>query len=328
MKSKLHPNCSPACPGHKNHPQPRRYVEPTVEDWQEWADRLWERYSGNSVAQEAIPVEHLSPAHRNPAGQGEVAENQEEVAETQEEVAMNQEEEIATNQEEVEVVMNQEEEAATNQEEVEVGMNQEEEAVVNQEEVAAYQEWEGGDENVAGPSELRVSFSTVHRVLVDRSTSPARLPPRIRTILSNPESAYIIETPWVNPTHFSGTAFFTDPVTVAFVEDPSRRTNKTNAQRHDSWMCSHLNISDAWHEHFIRNFPKLAFTVNKERIWWEWVSYDPFALINPHTHKIGNLTARCCARFGRKDRPRLLRQAYTVGRLQAGPSGWRRSDVG
>jgi hypothetical protein len=294
MKSKLHPNCSLACPGHKNHPQPRRYVKPTVEDWEQWADRLWERYSGNSAAQGAIPAEHLSSAHRNPAGHGEVAENQEEAAETREEVAM----------------------------------NQEEEAVVNQEEVAAYQEQEGGDENVAGPSELRVSFSTVHRVLVDRSVSPACLPPRMRTILSNPESAYIIETPWVNPTHFSGTAFFTDPVTVAFVEDPSRRTNKTNAFRRDSWMCSHLNISDAWHEHFIRNFPKLAFTVNKERIWWEWVSYDPFDMINPHAHKIGNLTARCRARFGRKDRPRLLRQAYTVGRLQAGPSGWTRSDMG
>lgn len=296
MKSKLHPNCSPACPGHKNHLQPRRYVEPTVEDWQEWADRLWERYSGNSAAQGAIPAEYLSPAHWNPAGHGEVAENQEEVAETQEEVAMNQEEEAATNQDEVEVVMNQEEEAA-----------------VNQEEVAAYQGQEGEDENVAGPSELRVSFSTIRRVLVDRSVSSACLPPCMHTILSNSDSAYIIETLWVNPTHFSGTAFFTDPVTVAFVEDPSRRTNKTSALRRDSWMCSHLNISDAWHEHFIRDFPKLAFTVNKERIWWEWVSYDSFNLINPHAHKIGNLTARCRAHLGRKDRPRLSRQAYTVG---------------
>jgi len=47
-----------------------------------------------------------------------------------------------------------------------------------------------------------------------------------------PDRADIIETPWVNPTISWGLLFFTDPLTVAFVEDPTRRTTKTNAQRY------------------------------------------------------------------------------------------------
>jgi hypothetical protein len=73
MKSKLHPNCSPPCLGHPNHPQHKRYTEPTVEDWNKWADQLWVRYKHNPAAQAAIPAEYLSPASH-----GEVAVNQEE----------------------------------------------------------------------------------------------------------------------------------------------------------------------------------------------------------------------------------------------------------
>jgi hypothetical protein len=153
---------------------------------------------------------------------------------------------------------------------------------VNPEEV----EQEGGvgpDDNtsIAGPSNPGLSFSAVGRVLVDRSVSTASLPPRMRTTPANPDRADIIVTPWVNPNHFLGTSFFTDPLTVAFVEDPTRRTTKTNAQKYDSWMCSNLDISDAWHQHFIQHFPKLAFGPNNEQgLWWEWVSYAPFNLTN------------------------------------------------
>ena len=218
MKSKLHPNCSPACRGHLGHPQFQRYVELTAEDWNEWADRLWERYPSNSAAQAAIPAEYLSAAYRTPASHGEGAVNVEE------------------------------------------------------------QELEGGagpDENtsVAGPSNPGVNFSAVGRVLVDRSVSTASLPPRMRMAPAKPEHANIIETPWVNPDHFLGTSFFTDPLVIAFVEDPTRRTTKTNAGRGDSWMCGNLSISNEWHQRFIKQFPKLAFGANNGvGLWWEWVS--------------------------------------------------------
>ena len=218
MKSKLHPKCTPVCQGHLEHPQHQRYVELTAADWNEWADRLWERYPGNSAAQAAIPAEYLSAAYRAPTSHGETAVNEVE------------------------------------------------------------QELEGGagsDENtgVAGPSNPGLSFSAVGRVLVDRSVSPASLPPRMRAGPAGPERVDIIETPWVNPNHFLGTSFFTDPLVVVFVEDPTRRTTKTNASRSDSWMCGNLSISNTWHQHFIKEFPKLAFGANNEvGLWWEWVN--------------------------------------------------------
>ena len=220
MKSQLHPKCSPACPGHRNHPQSQRYVEPTPADWTEWADQLWVRYSKNAAARAAIPAEYLSPAYRTAAG--------------------------------------------------------DEEAAVNQED--EQQEDAGPDLNagIAGPFDPSLRFAAVGRLLVDRGVSPACLPPRMRGTPAPPDSAsaHIVETPWVNPTHFSGTCFFTDPVIVAFVEDPTRQTTKSNAQRHDSWMCSNLNISDTWHTRFMQHFPKLAFgpTDSPQRFWWEWVS--------------------------------------------------------
>jgi len=229
MRSKLHPNCSPACLGHLDHPQHQPYVEPTVEDWNEWADRLWYRYPGNSAAQAAIPAEYLN---RTPANQ-----------------------------------------ASTPEEEDQEG-------------------GAGPDENpsIAVPSDTGLSFSAVGRVLVDRSVSTCSLPPRMRMTPANPDRADIIETPWVNPNHFLGTSFFTDPLTVAFVEDPTRRTTKTNAQRYDSWMCSNLNISDAWHKRFIRDFPKLAFGPNnKQGLWWEWVSCASFDLTNAPAERSGTL---------------------------------------
>lgn len=226
MKSKLHPNCTPACPGHLDHPQHRPYVEPTVEDWSEWADRLWDRFPGNSAAHAAIPAEYLSAAYRNPASRGAAAVNPEE-------------------------------------EEQEGGV--------------------GPDENtgIAGPSNPGLSFAAVGRVLVDRSVSTASLPPRMRMTPAIPDRSDIIETPWVNPSHFFGTSFFTDPLTVAFVEDPTRRTSKTKAYRNDSWMCSNLPISDAWHQRFMKHFPKLVFgSANQQGVWWEWVSYASFNLTN------------------------------------------------
>jgi hypothetical protein len=205
---------------------------PTVEDWKEWADQLWDRYSTDSAARAAIPAEYLSAAYQTPASLGEAAVNPEE---------------------------------------------------------------EGGagpDDNtiVAGPSNPGLSFSAVGRVLVDRSVSTASLPPRMRTTPANPDRIDIIETPWVNPSHFLGTSFFTDPLIVAFVEDPTRRTTKTNAERHNSWMCSNLNISNTWHKRFIQHFPKLAFGPNNQkRLWWEWVSYASFNLTNAAAERWGTL---------------------------------------
>jgi hypothetical protein len=152
--------------------------------------------------------------------------------------------------------------------------NNSESAVVNEED--DLEEQEGGAEPDsegarAGPSGSSISFAAVGCLLVDRAVSPACLPPRMA---SPPPSADRVEMPWVNPTHFSGTSFFTDPIVIAFVEDPTRQTTRTRTHRNDSWMCGNLNISDAWHHHFMQYFPKLAFgqTNNQPRLWWEWVS--------------------------------------------------------
>jgi hypothetical protein len=88
--------------------------------------------------------------------------------------------------------------------------------------------------NIAGPSDLGVSFPSVGRMLVDCVVSPACLLPRMHMISASPDPANTntIEMPWVNSTHFAGTPFYTDPIIITFVEDPTRQTTKTNAQRH------------------------------------------------------------------------------------------------
>ena len=110
-------------------------------------------------------------------------------------------------------------------------------------------------------------------VLVDHSVSTASLPPRMCMAPANPEHVNIIEMPWVNPDHFLRTSFFTDHLVIAFVEDSTQRTTKTNVGRGDSWMCGNLSISNGWHQRCIKQFPKLAFRANNEvGLWWEWVS--------------------------------------------------------
>lgn len=246
MKSKLHPSCTSACPGHLDHPNKGQSAKPTSQDWNKWADAIRVRYSNNDAALAAIPTLKVSAALQK--------------------------------------------EAVTDDEEKQEAEAEEKESEEENDENNGIDNYGGnvGDEQFTPPQTDRTpgsapfSPTAAERSLVDHAVSPVNqssdntpLPSLATYPTPSPfQRLDDFETPWVEPSHFSGTTFFTHPLIVAFVEDPTRQTTKIQAQKHDSWMCDNLEIPNEWHKRFKRAFPGLAFDANKEgRHWqWEWVS--------------------------------------------------------
>jgi hypothetical protein len=262
MRSGLHPNCNDACRGNPAHPQHVRWVYPTPEDWERWADELRTRYSTNVGALEAISRKHLTGS----AGEEEEEEENGNGAGAGVGVGDGDGNGAGVGDRD------------GNQAGAGVGMG------VG---VGAGEGAGAGAGMAAGVREDTPSNPpTVERALVDRSASPIQLPwesrtpspyspsptPPTTTSTPLPRRLDDFDTPWVEPSHFSGTSFFTDPLTIAFVEDPIRQTTKTQALNFDSWMCQNLLISNPWHKIFMKHFPKLAFNDKTGEVWWEWVS--------------------------------------------------------
>jgi hypothetical protein len=131
-------------------------------------------------------------------------------------------------------------------------------------------------------------FLQVKRQLVDRAVSPMvqSAPPEIvADNESRQRSLADFSTPWVSPDHFDNTAFYSDPITVMFIDNPIRHTEKKSAFEEDSWMCDNIPMSNDWQKRFLRMAPKGAFQCsppksapNGSKVFmvWEWVSHLAF----------------------------------------------------
>jgi hypothetical protein len=245
MKSKLHPSCTPACPGHLDHANKGRWAKPTSQDWNEWADQVRIRYLNNDSALAAIPTEHLSAALQREAATADEAKEEEEAQEKE------SEEENDENNGVGEYEGDAEGERFT---------------------PARFDQTPGSPPS--GPT--AAGRSLVDHVVspVNQSSGHTPLPSLAASPTPSPfQRLDDFEIPWIEPSHFSGTAFFTDPLIIAFVEDPTRQTTKINARKRDSWMCDNLDIPNEWHKRFEGAFPGLAFGAKAGHHWqWEWVS--------------------------------------------------------
>ena len=122
-------------------------------------------------------------------------------------------------------------------------------------------------------------FVEVGRQLVDRSVSPIPLSgPASTPRINKPRrpSGVLFDTPWIQPSHFDGTSFYTDSISVVMVERTILHTTMTNAFDLDAWMCGSIPVEDRWQQYFLANAPQLAFKRGKEFCLWEWVSHQPF----------------------------------------------------
>jgi hypothetical protein len=135
-----------------------------------------------------------------------------------------------------------------------------------------------GDEEASGHANEGLSpFLEVKRQLVDRAVSPiaqSEPPATSADDGTHKQSLENFNTPWVSPSHFDGTRFYADPLTVMFIDNPIRHTSKKNAFEIDSWMCTNIPMSDSWKEFFLRKAPKTAFKKFKAWAVWEWVSHN------------------------------------------------------
>jgi hypothetical protein len=259
MSSNLHPHCSPSCVAHPQNPNQQSFSVPTDQDWKEVADIIYHRFHKNPTAKALIPIQYLA---QNTPPTSQIPDPT---------TPIHQE---------------------TIQENDQPSQNNGDHTTQEQEEAVFQVHWESR-QNHSPEQDTPPSFTHVHRQLVDRGVSPIQIPtePPSSHLTKPPPSSSVpkplhdFTTTWIDPTHFNGTPFYTDPLQVVFVHLPFHHTSITK----DSGMCTNLSINHKWKQIFLNKFPKSAFTYPEQQfkfLVWEWVSYkvvtkQPFSQTTP-----------------------------------------------